>query len=304
MYLEHFGIREAPFSLTPDTSYFFASPSHQAALNTLLVALRMGEGFIKVVGEVGTGKTLLCRKLLKILGEKYITAYIADPYLTPVQLRMTLANELGVEMAPGAGQRQINQVIHERLLELSETGKRVVLILDEAQALPNESLEALRLLTNLETEKRKLLQIAIFGQPELDQRLAEPGMRQLRQRITFSHRLEIIDYDCLGDYVYHRLCQAGYQGRQPFTPKALKLLYRASHGVPRLINVLSHKSLMAAFGRGTWKITPEFVQSAAFDTEGATSSRMPLSSSAMKGVAGAVFLLLVSGLYYWMRGAG
>lgn len=304
MYLEHFGIREAPFSLTPDTSYFFASPSHQAALNTLLVALRMGEGFIKVVGEVGTGKTLLCRKLLKILGDKYITAYIADPYLTPVQLRMALAHELGIEMAPGSGQRQLNQVIHERLLGLSETGKSVVLILDEAQALPNESLEALRLLTNLETEKRKLLQIAIFGQPELDQRLAEPGMRQLRQRITFSHRLETIEFDSLGDYVYHRLCQAGYQGRQPFTPKALKLLHRASRGVPRLINVLTHKSLMAAFGRGTWKITPELVQSAAHDTEGATNQQFSLSSGAIVGLIGAASLLLAAALYYWMEVAG
>ncbi len=302
MYLEHFGIREAPFSLTPDTSYFFASPSHQAALNTLLVALQMGEGFIKVVGEVGTGKTLLCRKLLKILGKKYITAYIADPYLTPVQLRLVLANELGIEMPPGAGQSQINQVIHDRLLALSEEGKNVVLILDEAQALPNESLEALRLLTNLETEKKKLLQIAIFGQPELDQRLAESGMRQLRQRITFSHRLETIDCDCLGDYIYHRLCQAGYQGRQPFTPKALKLLHKASRGVPRLINVLAHKSLMAAFGQGTWGITPELIQSAVYDTEGATSLQASFPSVAKKGFIGAVLALLVGAVFYWMGG--
>ena len=302
MYLEHFGIREAPFSLTPDTTYFFASPSHQAALNTLLVALRMGEGFIKVVGEVGTGKTLLCRKLLKILGDKYITAYIADPYLTPVQLRMALATELGIEMAPGSGQSQINQAIHERLLELSESGKSVLLILDEAQALPNESLETLRLLTNLETEKRKLLQIAIFGQPELDQRLAESSMRQLRQRITFSHHLETIDFDCLGDYVHHRLCQAGYQGRQPFTPKALKLLHKASRGVPRLINVLTHKSLMAAFGRGTWKITPELIQSAAFDTEGATSLQISFPSIAKMGLLGFAFVLLAGALFYWAGG--
>ena len=304
MYLEHFGIREAPFSLTPDTSYFFASPSHQAALNTLLVALRMGEGFIKVVGEVGTGKTLLCRKLLKLLGDTYITAYIADPYLTPVQLRMALATELGIEMMPGTGQRELNQLIYERLLELSEASKGVVLILDEAQALPNESLEALRLLTNLETEKSKLLQIAIFGQPELDQRLAETSMRQLKQRITFSHRLETIDCDSLGDYVYHRLCQAGYQGRQPFTPKALKLLYRASHGTPRLINVLSHKALMAAFGRGTWNITPELVQSAVCDTEGTNSPRMPLSQAAMTGLLGTVLVFLASAFYYWMGVAG
>ena len=300
MYLEHFGIREAPFSLTPDTSYFFASPSHQAALNTLLVALRMGEGFIKVVGEVGTGKTLLCRKLLKILGDDYITAYIADPYLTPMQLRMALATELNIEMVAGTGQSQLNQLIHERLLELSETGKGVVLILDEAQALPNESLETLRLLTNLETEKRKLLQIAIFGQPELDQRLAESSMRQLKQRITFSHRLDTIDYEFLGDYVYYRLCQAGYQGQQPFTPKALKLLYRASHGVPRLINVLTHKSLMAAFGRGTWKITPELIQSAAYDTEGAANLQPSLSLGTIMGLIGFASVLL-AGLYFWME---
>jgi len=271
----------------------------------LLVALRMGEGFIKVIGEVGTGKTLLCRKLLKTLDEEdFITAYIADPFLTPMQLRMALAEELGIEMVPGMGQRQLNQAIVDRLIECSETGKSVVLILDEAQALPNESLEALRLLTNLETEKRKLLQIAIFGQPELDQRLAQPGMRQLRQRITFAHRLETIDSRFLADYVYHRLRQAGYQGRQPFTPKALKLMHKASRGVPRLINILTHKSLMAAFGRGTWKITSELVILAATDTEGADKPCNSYTTPLLVG--GSLLLLMVlimSSMHFW-QGVG
>lgn len=275
MYLQHFGMRESPFSLTPNTAYFFATPSHQEALNVLMVALRMGEGFIKVVGEVGTGKTLLCHKLLNLMDEEFITAYIADPFLTPLQLRMALARELGVEVSPKMGRQQLNTALNQRLIEAAAEGKSVVLLLDEAQALPNESLEALRLLTNLETEKKKLLQIAMFGQPELDQRLARPGMRQLRQRITFSYQLQTMDHSSLADYVTHRLHLAGYQGRTPFTPAALRLLHRCSRGIPRLANILCHKAMLVAFGQGAKSVKPAFIQSAASDTEDASAPRSP-----------------------------
>jgi MSHA biogenesis protein MshM len=269
MYLEHFGMRDMPFSITPDTSYFYNSGSHQEALNVLLVALKSGEGFIKITGEVGTGKTLLCRKLLNILApNEFVTAYIPNPCLTPAGLRMALADELGVDYARNIGQHRLLKLITDKLIELNAQGTRVVLLMDEAQALPDDSLEALRLLTNLETEKSKLLHVVLFGQPELDERLADPKLRQLRQRITFSYGLRSIDRDGLAGYLAHRLLVAGYHGKPLFTNGALEQLFRASRGIPRLVNVLAHKTLMAAYGRGASNILDEHVSLAAADTEG------------------------------------
>ena len=191
MYLQHFALREFPFSITPDTSFFFSSSGSQEALNTLLVAARMGEGFIKITGEVGTGKTLLCRKLIMSLGGDFRVAYIPNPYLEPIALFMEVASELGVEvdLRSKPNQHQLLKMLTDKLLELAREGKRVVICLDEAQAMPIETLEALRLLTNLETEKRKLLQVIIFGQPELEAKLNHPSIRQLKQRITFHYHL-------------------------------------------------------------------------------------------------------------------
>ena len=193
MYAAHFGLRELPFGITPDTSFFFGSPGSQEALNTLLVAARGGEGFIKLTGEVGTGKTLLCRKFMATLGEGFVTAYIPNPYLEPRTLMLALADELEVELERDVGQHQVLKAIARRLLELAGQDKRVVLCLDEAQAIPVESLEALRLLTNLETEKRKLLQIVLFGQPELNRKLELESIRQLAQRITARFHLTPLD---------------------------------------------------------------------------------------------------------------
>src|SRR6059058_5876052 len=187
MYTNHFGLREAPFGITPDTSFFFGSPRSQEALNTLLVAARGGEGFIKITGEVGTGKTLLCRKFMATLGEGFVTAYIPNPYLEPRTLMLALADELEVAYERDIDQHQLLKAITHRLLQRAVEGKRVLLCLDEAQAIPIETLEALRLLTNLETQKRKLLQIVLFGQPELDHNLALDSIRQLAQRITFHY---------------------------------------------------------------------------------------------------------------------
>src|ERR1019366_2162925 len=199
MYLEHFGLREFPFSLTPDTSFFFACANYQEALNTLLVAARSGEGFIKIVGEVGNGKTLLCRKFLLILNNdrttttaigtqdasvevaqsatKFITAYIPNPYLEPRSLLLALASEFRIELDNAADQHQVLKELTRTLLGFAREGKRVLVCLDEAQAMPLESLEVLRLLTNLETEKRKLMQVVLFGQPELNERLRHHSIR-------------------------------------------------------------------------------------------------------------------------------
>lgn len=270
MYLEHFGLRTFPFGITPDTSFYFDSPSHQEALNVLLVALRSGEGFLKVTGEVGTGKTLLCRRLLHVLDQELVTAYIPDPFLTPTALRMTLAEELGIKCARNLGQHALLKLITERLVEINASGKRVVLLLDEAQALPDDSLEALRLLTNLETEKDKLLLVVLFGQPELDERLAQKKFRQLRQRIIFSYALRPLSAEECSAYLQHRLAIAGSDGRELFDQRACKSLTQASGGIPRLLNILGHKALMAGFGQGAGRITSAQVHRAITDTEGAT----------------------------------
>ncbi len=268
MYLEHFGLREHPFSLTPDTQFFFGHGHYRDALDTLMVALGGGEGFIKVTGEVGTGKTLLCRKLLNSLDRNtFYTAYIPNPYLTPPALGLALAEELGLELARNVGQHRAVKEVTRRLIQLHAEGKQVVLLIDEAQAMPGETLEALRLLTNLETEKRKLLQVVLFGQPELDERLGERANRQLRQRITFSYRLPPIDRQGMEAYVAHRLLVAGAQGNVRFAPDALDALHRFSRGIPRLVNILSHKALMAGYGQGVRDVARQHVEMAAHDTE-------------------------------------
>lgn len=267
MYQEYFGLTEAPFSITPDTSYFYAHGHYSEALNTLLVALRAGEGFIKVTGEVGTGKTLLCRKLLNTVEERFVTAYIPNPMLTPYGLQSAVADELGLDMRRHYGHHQLLKMISNRLLELTAEGKNIVLCIDEAQAMPVETMEALRLLTNLETEKQKLLQVVLFGQPELDDHLNEKEIRQLKQRITFSYQLKPIDREGMELYLTHRLGVAGYKGGNLFAAKAMNSLHKASRGVPRLINILSHKSLMSAYGEGTKYVDVKNMQAAIKDTE-------------------------------------
>jgi MSHA biogenesis protein MshM len=266
MYQSHFGLREVPFSITPDTSFFFTSPHSQEALNTLLVAVRSGEGFIKITGEVGTGKTLLCRKFMAMLGEDFVTAYIPNPYLEPRTLMLALADELEITLARDVDQHQLLKSINFRLLELAGQGKQVVLCLDEAQAIPIESLEALRLLTNLETEKRKLLQIVLFGQPELNAHLEMDSIRQLAQRITFHYHLGALSRDDLDYYLAHRLRVAGYAGARLFSRGAVGKLFKSTGGIPRLVNIMSNKALMLAYGEGRQQVEQRHVKLAASDT--------------------------------------
>lgn len=268
MYESHFGLSEPPFSLTPDTGFFFNYRAHREALEVLEHAVRSGEGFLKITGEVGTGKTLLCRKLLNALDSDCVTAYIPNPFLEPDALRRTLAKEIGLRLRRDADQNTVVEAIYHRLIRLVGRGRRVVLCVDEAQALPDDSLEAIRLLTNLETEKRKLLQVVLFGQPELDHRLAQPNMRQLLQRISFSYTLRPLDRPAVQGYLNHRLAVAGYNGEPLFDRRAVTALYRASGGVPRLLNVLAHKSLIVAFGKGAPRVDTRHVRRASADTEG------------------------------------
>jgi len=268
-YLKHFGLRELPFGITPDTSYFFACRSIQEALNTLLVAVANGEGFIKITGEVGTGKTLLCRKFLSTLSPNWVSAYIPNPNLEPRGLVLALAEELGV---PGesSGPHRLEKELMQRLLDIARQGKRVVLCMDETQAMPLATLETVRLLTNLETEKRKLMQVVLFGQPELDRNLSSESVRQLRQRITFQYVLKALGRKEVADYVAHRLTIAGYSGEALFAPRALTELHAASRGVPRLVNILAHKSLLTLYGEGGRRVEHRHVRSAVEDTPSAT----------------------------------
>jgi MSHA biogenesis protein MshM len=269
MYLYHYGLKELPFTLTPNTSFYLGLASHNEALEVLLTALKTGEGFIKVVGEVGTGKTLLCRKVLNEIPEHFVTAYIPNPYLNPDELRRAVAVELGVKQAQRMSAQLLTQRIQNRLLELHGQGHSVVLMLDEAQALPAESLEALRLFTNLETETRKLLQVVLFAQPELDERLSENKFRQLKQRITFSYKLRALNKNEVEHYINHRMHVAGYKGASLFNSARCAQITKASNGIPRLVNILCHKVLMLGYGQGIYKINKSDVKSAILDTEGA-----------------------------------
>ena len=269
-YLKYFRLRELPFGITPDTSYFFACRSIQEALNTLLVAVVNGEGFIKITGEVGTGKTLLCRKFLSTLGPNWVSAYIPNPNLEPRMIVLALAEELGLTgefLEP----HRIEKDLMQRLLDIARQGKRVVLCMDETQAMPLATLETVRLLTNLETEKRKLMQVVLFGQPELDRKLASASVRQLRQRITFQYTLKALGRHEVADYVAHRLTIAGYSGPALFADGALKSIHAASRGVPRLVNILAHKALLLAYGEGVRRAEPKHVRAAVEDTPSAST---------------------------------
>ncbi len=296
MYLTHYGIKELPFSLTPNTQYFFGLPSHKEAMAVLTTALSAGEGFIKVTGEVGTGKTLLCRKLLNELPENFVAAYIPNPYLSPEELRRAVAAELGVDLAANSDQQEFTQRIQKQLVEHHLQQRNVVLIIDEAQALPMESIEALRLMTNLETESKKLLQVVLFGQPELDEKLSRPELRQLKQRITFSYCLKLMDTDQVYQYVRHRMAVAGYQGSELFNHTCCKLLFKASAGTPRVVNVLCHKALMLAYGEGLQKVSPKHVRLAIADTEAA---ELPKSNGWLTWISLVVIVVGICAALVW-----
>ncbi len=267
MYQDYFQFEEPPFSLTPDTSFFLNQQSHRDALNTMLVALKHCEGFIKIVGEVGTGKTLLCRILLSRLNSDFVTAYIPNPYLTPEELKGFVAQEINADVTDEMPAHELMSAVYRRLLQLARNNKQVVLVVDEAQAMPRETIECLRLLTNLETEKRKLLQVVMLGQPELDSMLSRSDLRQLKQRIIFSENLKPFSKQGVLDYIKHRLQSAGNMKGELFSKNAMRLVYYGSGGIPRLINVLAHKALISAYGKGHRRVNTWHVAKAIADTQ-------------------------------------
>ena len=266
-----FGIKEMPFSLVPNTQFFVALPGHRECFSMMLFAIASGDGVVKVTGEVGTGKTLLCRRLLNSLDEQeYYTAYLPNPRLTPIELRRALAKELQVTKHDTVSDQNLLDEINKGLIFLAQQNKKVILVIDEAQALPEESLEELRLLTNLETETQKLMQIVLFGQPELDEIIGKHHFRQLRQRITFSHSLDRLNKPGVRQYIHHRMMVAGYNGEPVFDGASINLLHKATQGTPRLINIVCAKALLIAFSKGQQRVKKSMIKAALSDTEGVT----------------------------------
>ena len=302
MYLAHFALQQFPFGLTPNTGFYVGLNGHQQAMEVLQTALSHGEGFIKVTGEVGTGKTLLCRKLLNDAPAHWSLAYIPDPNLDPAQLRWALALELGLKQSANIDQQQLAHLLQRQLLLLAGQGQQVVLLVDEAQALPDETLEALRLITNLETEQRKLVQVVLFGQPELDRRLAQPKFRQLRQRISFSYQLPQLQRPEVAAYLQQRLQFAG-SSQMLFSAPAVWLLSYYSRGIPRLINVLAHKALLLGYGAGLARAGWRQMYLAALDTEDVQQSgRRPMNTTGWI-LLGALLLALAVSSSAWLRGS-
>ncbi|OLQ88889.1 MSHA biogenesis protein MshM [Vibrio ponticus] len=262
MYLEHFGFNQLPFHLTPNTELFLGLEPHYEAIQMVNSALSMGEGVIKVTGEVGTGKTMVCRMLVNHFESHVQLVYLPNPALSGVELRQSVATELGLDVASNS---KIVDQIQQRLIELTKQGKQVVVLVDEAQALSDEALEVLRLFGNLETEQRKLMQIVLFGQPELDERLQQHHLRQFRQRITFNAQLRALSLHETVAYIGNRTTKAGADS-EIFTLAQKKAIWRASQGVPRLINQICHKSLVLASSQQLAKIANHHLYAAMHDT--------------------------------------
>lgn len=299
MYLEHFRLRAHPFALGPDTQFCFESTGFREAMNVLLVALGSGEGYVKITGEVGTGKSLLCRTLLATLGPEFVPCYLPNPLLQPRSLLLAIARELDLAVPARATQLDLMTRLGEALGAHYAAGRRVVVCLDEAQAMPVKTLETLRLLGNLETETGKLLQVVLFGQPELDRLLARGEVRQLRQRIAFSYRLPSLSADEIADYLRHRLVVAGAERGNLFHSSAVRALRRASRGVPRVTNILANKALMAAYGSGQQRVDCRAVRLAVSDTRDLCDLRAQRWSPAWLAAAFSIVFVLSLGITWY-----
>ena len=267
MYQEHFGLSRSPFKITPDTSLFFEGNQRGAALDALLYAIHSGEGIIKVVGEVGSGKTMLCRMLEVRLSNDVDVIYIANPSLSPDNILHVIAHELNLDVNNEMSKVDVMQRIQAHLLKKHASNRQVVLFVEEAQSMPIETLEEIRLLSNLETDQNKLLQMVLFGQPELDEKLSKPQIRQLKERITHSFNLSPFPPDDTLKYLNFRLRAVGYKGPDIFNKKTAGVVKKYSDGLTRRINILADKSMLAAFSEGSHTVTSSHVKSAAKDSE-------------------------------------
>ncbi len=267
MYLDFYQLREPPFNITPDPRFLYFSPNHQEAFNHLLFGIHQRKGFIELTGEVGAGKTTVCRKLLEELGPNYHTAVILNPCLTGSMLLRAITAELNITVK-GRDRLACLLALNEFVLQQTEAGSDVVLIIDEAQDLSDELLEQVRLLSNLETDHQKLMQIVLMGQPELRDKLAQPALRQLRQRITVRYHLKPLNETETAAYIQHRLTTAGGNGRPHFDSAAIQAIYDYSGGIPRMINAVCDKALLAGFVQQTDRLDGRLIHTAVEELEG------------------------------------
>lgn len=267
MYLEFYGLKEPPFDITPNPRFLFYSAKHREAFNHLLFGIRERKGFVQLTGEVGAGKTTICRAILEHLGSNFSTALILNPVLDADQLMKAIAMEFGLSVK-GLDRLETVAALNQHLFEQVEQGKDTVLIIDEAQDLTNELLEQVRLLSNLETDSQKLLTIVLMGQPELRKRLNDNRLRQLRQRITVRYHLQPLSKIEIGQYIQHRLEISGAKGTPYFTSPALWRIYLYSRGIPRLVNAVCDKCLLAGYVEQTEKIGYRTVGLAIRELEG------------------------------------
>jgi type II secretory pathway predicted ATPase ExeA len=266
MYLEHFGLSEPPFRITPHTDFFFEGGDRGATLEALIYAILHDEGIVKVSGEVGSGKTMLCRVLMERLPAHVETIYLATPSLARDEILHAIGDELDLKLSEGRMTVAL-RALQEHLIRLYAAGRRVVILIDEAHVMPDETLEQVRLLSNLESNRHKLLQIVLFGQPELDATLAKPSLRQLRDRITHSFRMRPLAEPEVGKYISFRMRAAGYRGPEVFSPHAVTLIARAASGLTRRINILADKSLLSAFTENAHAVADRQVRAAIADSE-------------------------------------
>jgi len=290
MYYNHFGLNQAPFKITPNTEFFFSGGNRGPILEALIYAITHGEGIIKVTGEVGSGKTMLCHMLPARMPAHIETVYISNPSVSPEEILHAIAFELQLATARGAPRLEVMQAIHDYLLKRHAEGKRVVVFVEESQSMPIATLEEIRLLSNLETSRDKLLQIVLFGQPELDDNLRQPNIRQLRERITHSFRLEPLSQGEIREYLMFRMRAAGYRGPDLFSNTVVKQVARTSLGLTRRINLIADKALLAAFSENTHTLKSKHIEAAVRDSE--FSQQMPRRAEAGR-LWGAAALLAV-----------
>jgi MSHA biogenesis protein MshM len=269
LYLEHFGLNEPPFRITPATDFFFEGAERGATLEALAYAVLHDEGIVKVSGEVGSGKTMLCRMLMERLPAEVATIYLATPSFAREEILQAIADDLELKLS--VRRTVALRELQEHLIALYGAGRRVVILIDEAHVMPEDTLEQVRLLSNLESSRHKLLQIVLFGQPELDTTLAKASLRQLRDRITHSFRMRPLPMPEVAKYLDFRMRAAGYRGPQVFSPRAARLLARASGGLTRRINILADKALLAAYSESSHAVTDRHVKAAIADSEFAAS---------------------------------